>query len=437
MKALTVRCPDCGAQLKAEKGLRECTYCGTSIMVDDGSRGVHGTTDAPQSSDAVRGKAQDEPKGPSASLVLIVSLFLLGATALGLALSSGGAANDSIAPKPTKRFQPAAPKVKAPTMEFEAHHPVIAAVDGDGIADILGYFEGPGDEFYVAALNGKDGSLLWRSDSVPGLIGGAEPRVIVGTDVVFAASSGGDLTAYSLRDGGTLWTLRLTEVVSEIYELDGTTAQVVLTDKQVLHVGLERGALSAAPESPAELGAPLPRMSGWQHRGIVRTERFSGSRTFGDVDAKLLVIADDGSFQVSMGTRREGTPTPVLIRYEGEVTIMSRGTHNELWRTPVAGVDPLKARQSMGLGAYMHADNKIVCAAYYTVDKVGMTPTRFAAFDLKDGRRYWDQPIPGEANFISLTVIDSRIYVVTWDGLTVLDAKSGETLFGVSELPLD
>ena len=440
MKAFTVRCPDCGAQLKAEKGLKECTYCGTSIMVDNG-----GASEAEEPLTAERpvhdSRAEDEG-GPSAALVLMGSLFLLGVTVLGLALSSKGTPADpqvATRERSVERFNPldTSKTEEAPTMDFEAHHPVLKTVDSDEVADILGYFERDEDQFYAAALSGTDGSLLWRSDAIPGLIGGAEPSVIVGTKVVFAATGSGDLTAYSLRDGGTLWTIRLAEVVDEIYELDEGTAQILLTDKQVVHVGLERGGLMAPPEGAAELGTPLPSMGSREHRGATRLERWTGSRTFGDVDASFLAIADDGSFQVSIGPRREGTPTPVLIRYEGVVEFGSRGELKELWRTPVAGVEPMKARVPMGFGDFLHADAGFVCAAYHSVDKPGLSPTRLAAFDLEDGRRFWDQLIPGEAVLTSVTVIESRIYVVTWKGLTVLDAKSGDTLFFIDELPLD
>ena len=124
------------------------------------------------------------------------------------------------------------------TMAFEANYPILAVVDGDEVADILGYFEAEEDEYHVGALNGLDGSLLWRSDAIPGLVGGDEPHVSVGTKAVLAASNSGDLTAYSLRDGGTLWTIRLAEVVSEIHELDEGHAQVSLKDGPVSYTHL-------------------------------------------------------------------------------------------------------------------------------------------------------------------------------------------------------
>jgi outer membrane protein assembly factor BamB len=254
---------------------------------------------------------------------------------------------------------------------------------------------------------------------------------------VFAATGTGELTAYSRRDGGTLWSVRLAEVVKQIFEVDEETVQVLLTDGQLVHLGLERGSVMAAPESSAEREDALPDANGRKSRSGVRVERFSGSRTFGDVDANLLAIAEDGSFQVAMGKRRKGTPTPMLIRYEGVVKFGSRGELEELWRTPVPGVEPMKARAPMALDAHLHASSAFVCAAYSTLDKIGVTPSRLAAFDIQDGRRLWDHPIPEGSQFISVTVSGVRIYLVTWSGLTVMDAASGDTLFAIDELPFE
>ncbi len=442
MKAFTVRCPDCGAQLKAEKGASECSYCGSSIMVE-GS--------ASRDSGAVPGQSEDRPTalpsregatGPPATLILVVSLLLLGATVLGLVLSSSGNGPGPAMPKEgaaDRQRQVARPSEAPPTpvMEFEAHHPVLVPVDSDGVDDILGYFEGPDDTYFVAALHGVDGSLLWRSDAVPGIVGSEEPHVIVGSEVVFAATASGDLTAYSRRDGGTLWSVRLAEVVDQIFEVDPKTVRILLTDDQLVHVGLEKGSVMAAPEGATELQRALPDMNGQKSRSGVRIERFSGSRTFGDVDANLLAIAEDGSFQVSMGKRRKGTSTPILIRYEGVVEYGSRGKLKELWRTPVPGVEPMKARMPMAFDAYLHATSSIVCAAYHTTDKVGVAPSRLAAFDMQDGRRLWDHPLPEGAHFTSVTVDGPRIYLVAWTGLTVMEAESGDVLFVIDELPLD
>ncbi|QDV05074.1 Outer membrane protein assembly factor BamB [Planctomycetes bacterium Poly30] len=441
MKAFVMRCPDCGAQLKADKGLTECTYCGTSIMIDDGKEAPADLAPPgaiPQVADA---------SGPDISprLILTGSLVLLVVSIIGIANSlreEGAASRVERGRAPTSRpvalSGSSAPK--APTIRWGARKPVVQAIDEDEVLDLVTSFDGADSEVYVAALNGIDGSVLWRTEAVPGLSGGARARILVGKTAVFAAGPTGELTAFSLREGGTLWTIRLAEVVASIHPLEGVeepTVAVRLKDESHVRVSLARGGLQPGHPDEGEWPEALPSLSGVNENAGTKTVNVFGTRRMGELTIDHALVALDGSFQIGLGRRRKGSETPTLLRLDGVTgDPLDRTEWKEIWKTPIAGVDPLAARLPLGLSGFFHASHEYACAAYMGEGAIGMSPTRFSAFDMTDGRRLWDRELPERAMFTSVTVVGHRVYVVAGRQLMVLDVVSGELLFSVKELAL-
>ena len=87
----------------------------------------------------------------------------------------------------------------------------------------------------------------------------------------------------------------------------------------------------------------------------------------------------------------------------------------------------------MGLNAFHDADGETAVTLYHNED-VGAHEYRVVGFDMKDGRRLWDEALPGTSPLASVTVAHGRAYVQTWEQLHVFDAREGQRLFGVSAI---
>ena len=441
MKAITVRCPDCGAQLKADRGLTECTYCGTSIMIE----GSHALPASPTPA------TDSAPAPPGASIspaaIVLVCLAVLGIALLGFFSASEDydpRADYVPAPPPSQR---AAPSVKpeappVPMITWAANVPVVRDVNADEVDDVITFFEGTDDKYHASILSGVDMQRLWLSDSIPGIDEG-EPRIFLSRSAVLASGSVGNLTGYSVRDGGTLWTIRLAEVVIEVADVGENLAVVKLKDKSRVRLDLERGAILPAEASDEEIDSWILSTSDGDTRGGAFIQRAMGGsgqrpaphrRFFDDFRYEFTIWSGDVS--LCIGKRAKGTEVPMIVRFERlEDDGRQRPVFHELWRATVPGVEPLKARLPTGFSTFFHASEAYATVAYiHQGTSRGLTASRMAGFDMADGRRLWDQDIPKQANLTSLTVMGDRVYLVTWKGLTVLAGPTGETLFSIHRM---
>ena len=456
MKAITIKCPDCGAKLKATPGVTECKYCGTSVHV--GGEGTAEDAAAPPTAPARKpavgpavrpevGSAPQHPPVSPSAVVFVVAMLLLLISLIGHHFSTSSRAEPGEIRRgvlPASRPEAAASTPKAPTYAWESRVPFVRDFSGDGVDDVLGFVQGSDKGYRIAPFSGVDGTRMWMSDVIPGLEGGGHPGVHLGENVVLASGPAGEVTCYSSRDGGTLWTLKMADVVKRVGEIDSKTLVLELADKSLVRVDQNRGTIQPAEDGDTEAAAWLGTTGDSSKRlgnHLLRLSPFSevplpDRDAFEDVSWDFAAVDFDGKFAVVAGKRDSGTRIPMLVRYElGEAVEGSRKAPpaTELWRTVVAGVEPLKSRIPLGTPTFFHAGDSYCVAGYQRQDMRAGQISRFACFQMSDGARTFDLEIPDESIVHTISVVGDRVYLTTWKGLSVLDAASGSVLYTVTE----
>lgn len=427
MKPTVMRCPDCGAQLPAGAGIIHCRFCDSAVHVGADSAASAPVPVTPRDPAPFPAEAEPRPARGRSGLVLAVSLGLLALSALGLILDEAGAGGQA---------EFASSFAGAERLRWDASRPLVGRVDGDEIDDVIGYVKDAANQRFVAAFSGVDGSLLWTSDAIPGL-DGKSPTVHLGEGIALATGAGGDVTAYDLRDGGTRWTLRLAEVSKLFAMPDAQTVLAQLGDGTGVRIGAERGSLEPAGDSGAALAGLANTDYGANGSGTrilaphAIGENVPQRSAFEGLAWQHVIVAQGGGFQLAVCKHAPGSPTPFLVRYAAEAGVEGE---RELWRAQVPGAEPLKARLPVGGTNYLHATGELAVVAYVGAEAQIPVATRLAVFDMGDGRRLWDEPIPGGARLQTIQLAGGRLYVMTTKGLAVMDGRTGAGVLSVGEL---
>ena len=304
---------------------------------------------------------------------------------------------------------------------------------------MIGLSEDKSDDVRLMAIDGASGEKIWDSEPVTSADSAHDARAFLGGDTVYVAAPAGELLAFSTRDGGQLWNIRTSDNVEEIagHAAIGEETSVLarLADDSWQIVDAERGTILGTPKPEHVQGAiPLPSSHHPEERAsrttvrVVFADGVPSRSAFDGVQVEHALYSHDGTWSLALGKRAKGTPVPLLLRYESAPD--DKG-FEELWRANVPASNPLEARLPMGLDGYLDADAE-TAATLYRKEDVGAHEYRAVAFDMRDGRRLWEERVPGTSPVSSVTLENGRLYVQTWEQLHVFDAREGKRLFGVS-----
>lgn len=453
MKAYVLKCPDCGAHLKGfeaqpqgdlgQEGQTQCGYCGTDVIIERGSARLAGephvtTGGAPEGKDQGGGGV---PVGVWLALVVFlfagISAFMAAAGRNGQPNEESGAFGrgpDSAAQRTTTNA--------SKLLNWRARLPLLTDVDGDGTHDLIGVALDPSKAVRLVAVSGNDGSRLWHSAAIPDVPESSVPDAYLWDDTLFVAGPAGAFSAFSARDGGTLWSIRMSDVVDDVACLasaanDPTTVLVTTADDVHHSVEIERGTVRGTVDKDelpqlivlAKSFDPDVRPLTRADR-VVFTKYVPGANAFEGIRGDFVLRSTSGAFSLYLGARAKGSKTPVLLCFD---TNPDTGSFSSKWQSTVPGTEPLKARLPVGLQPYLHADPSIASVIYRTEGN-GPHEFRVAAFDMSDGRRLWDEKIPGSSPFHSVTVNEGRVYLQSWKELRILDGATGKLQFSVQSV---
>jgi outer membrane protein assembly factor BamB len=407
MKAVHLKCPQCGATLQGAGDATDvtCTYCGTVSQIQQ--RATVFQRLVPSRADVMRARMAAQPaSNTTGTIVIVVTLLVLASFLVPVALvvsdcdGGGGRAGSTLGWEGTGSL-------------------LFADVDGDGRGDVVGRGRvvGSADLVHVIALDGVTGAQRWKSaalgtynETYQGML------LLAGSHAVFVSPRGG-VTAVRLEDGTLAWTATLPERVTRPCAGAPDVLALELTDGRQVALDTSTGAVEA--EAPA----PPPHLDAAEGTCVaLPTDRDDASdRPRADTyltDALAMghsIELRAGPYRVVSGPGARGARVPVLARVD------EAGT--QVWRVDVPS-DRLGAKESAAEHPLLAAPLGLACAEW-EVSASGRNPPRLACFELDSGARRWEATLASDLPLEAVVAGDALVYTSSWGTLQAFDPATG------------
>jgi outer membrane protein assembly factor BamB len=427
MRAVVIRCPECGAQVNASPGAptATCAYCGTTAQI--------------QRRTGIFQRPEPRPAPPpelAHHRVAVERASRIGCAAIVAFIVAVGSVI-FFAGRHATRDQ------RVPRWDGAPYGPVLVELTGDGVADVIGrvWVRGGEQSVYLAAFDGASGERLWRSEPLGSRSDIHLAPLGLAADVVLIGDGVAGVTAIATADGSTRWTIRLSEKVDRFCAGADGHAGVRTADRTIHAVSLASGALAPAPGGDcAPLPSDRPRVGS---PDVVRYESSSERRGLGLTDAgdglrlgPVLELVSSGA-AIGLAHRSPGSRVPMLAAYrwpENEpMGADLRGRPQRpppevLWTAVVPTGDPLGVKEGEPDPDHVAIAAGTIVVAYELRERSAF---RLAAFSLADGSRRWDVPIPGDGSLSVVAASDTHAFVSRWDGLNAFELDTGEHVYTI------
>ena len=311
--------------------------------------------------------------------------------------------------------------------------PRFVDLDGDGVLDVFGWVHEWNGELNarIAGYDGKTGARLWITPTLGSVGESLSARMgLVGGHLI-VADSGGTVRAFRPGEDAAVWSVGLGERADAV--CSGGPGEVIVrtVDDLATVIDLTNG---AARPTAAPTDCRLDEYVQARFRPDFRTikaidrEALGGLRAEDDrfrevaPDLSKRAVLDVGQeLQVLVGTKRGGTPVPMVALVRGG---------RLAWSSVVPAEDPLRAGSLVSVRAT--ADERGVFVGYE-----GESEQRIAAFAMADGRRLWDVAIPqmpeDSSSIDALGLTPERLYVAHFTYLSALDRETGAELYTIGQ----
>ncbi|MBK9031668.1 MAG: PQQ-binding-like beta-propeller repeat protein [Myxococcales bacterium] len=434
VRAINVRCPNCGASLTVDDGASSvaCQYCGTSARIQTRSR----VFQVPRALPLAQGPIARQPFNRAVLIGPILFLVIAAAVGVSVVVRAPRRASPAAAPQapqPGQSVSVEAPPPKIYPDTWATGFPLITDVDGDGGDDMIGLTRNvhDGDRGQIGAFSGDTGAPLWRGDPIGTYSESVQNTLYLAGDLILMATPAGELRAFARADGAPRWTAALGERINVACVIgDQVAAAVVGTNDRRWHtVALVDGeqADAAAPRRveprdrtrtslawvegklPAGTCVPLPSNDRNAMPGLATADSWSKLPKIEGMSVVRLVRRGEGPI-VAVGRKWPGTGVPMLAVLDGRTA---------RWTTVVPDANPLEAR----------ADDHHVTVGADAVFQVweGKDGPHLTAFDLADGRRRWDVALDKDQArvVIGAVIVGARVVVAGWGGLQAFGVTDG------------
>lgn len=433
MRAIVVRCPQCGATLdvKGEVTSITCSYCETTSRIQPRTRVFQVPVQLPRPQPHV---VQMPVAVQKFSWVALLPIFILLAVigtgvifgVTGLRRSLGGG---------SKLF-------------WAGDVPVLRDVDGDGVGDPIGLvrYIMADDRAHLAAYSGKTGARLWESESLGNYSKLGQRMLAEAGDLVLMATDTGTLVARDAKTGKVRWEKTFGEKIEELCAGPSPTELVVLTADEKWHVldtaGKQRDAtplvrldrargddgaglfFEAAAERDPVLCESISNRTWSKPVGLLAFEPTFIRDTY-KLEIPNLRIANllryPGGPIVVVGTKQPGTSILQVAALDPSLAVR--------WKLDVPAVEPLVSRAD---DKHVTLSSTAILALYQPKDPA---KPRVTSIEIASGKRLWDVELPVQSSFTptGLRVTGDVVLVATWTGLWGLALADGSVRYVVGD----
>lgn len=295
------------------------------------------------------------------------------------------------------------------------------AIDHDAVEDIVGPCTDPTSDapFSLCAFDGATFRMRWRTAPLGSSLGAhAARQAILGRSAVIADPVG-VVHVLDLETGTERASAKLLDRAEQVCTPTESPDRlwIAVAGAGGFLFDPAKGALTPASR-PRSCPKPFEgSMAECMHSVGVPNDRCVGVTLPPEVPGfRPERVGRDGLDGVALGSHSPGTSYPMVAGFE-----VVEGKAGKLrWQRPVFPGDPL-AGPTAELNQYLFV------AAGRAVTIYGSTGTspHVVAFDAKTGAPQWDTP---SQQFFGFHASATRVYVMRWSRLEVLDAKSGRFL---------
>jgi outer membrane protein assembly factor BamB len=423
VRAIVVRCPNCGANLKIEHTVTsvKCSYCEVVSRIQPRTKILQVPVHVPA-------PPRHQPAMPVARqkfswLAMLPFLVIVGAIASGIVFSA--------------RVQ----QQQASKMMWAGRAPVLLDVDGDGVLDAVGVvrYVLDDDRAHLAAYSGKTGAQLWQSESL-GKYGELGQQVMAATrELVLIASDRGTLAARD-RAGKPVWQLTFDEKLDELCAGTAPDEIIVATADQRWFAIDGKGNRREAPalrrldrsytdkdawrvfesvgaEASPGVCRPIDNVSWTRAPGLLATRHWHDHVELPNIRVDHYLRRPGGPI-VAFGSKTPGTAVPMLARIEGKAA---------RWTIQIPATDPLVSRAE---ARHVTLSDREAIVVYQPKSP---EPMRLTAFDLETGERRWDRALQKDMNLSGLVVAGELVLVADWIYLRAYALADGSERFVIGE----
>lgn len=432
MRAIVVRCPNCGANLKIASTVASvtCAYCDTVSRIQPRTGVFQRPAPMPPVAAAGPGTRLPPIARQRVSRAAMIVPFVI------VAIVVGGVA-----------FTVHRVKVSAGERLFWGGKvPVRIDVDGDGVRDLVGLVQYvmQDQRAHLAAYSGKTGAPLWQSEPLGKLSDLSQAMLGTTGDLVLFATERGTLAARD-KAGTPRWQLDFGEKIEELcagaapgevvvatadrkwYAVDAAgkrrdTQPLVRFDRDYTTDGVAAQFARIGGERPPGVCVSVATVTWRRPAGLLALEPWTGGRELPGMRVELRVRRPAGPI-VAIGGKSPGTRVPMLAGLDDAGAVR--------WKVEIPAIDPLNTRfDRHDVAISDHA----VIALYQS-----QRPVRphLTAFDLETGRRLWDRElvVGAHASFTSVGLVadGDQVMVTTWTGLRVHALADGRERFSIGD----
>lgn len=399
-----VKCPECGATMRANGEVVSCTYCGTESRVQRRTQFLQRPVQLP-------------PVGPSQPKLIAVQRRSNTGLRIAIALGVAGATAAPMIWSATRALPAGASLGGIPVTEtWETGHPLLVDLDGDGIEDAIGvvWLSGGRDEMHLRAVSGATGKTLWESVSLGAYQQVYQSRLVLADGVVLFAETDRrpHLGAYDAKTGASKWSIAPPEVVQDVCgDRDG---QVRIVTKDEVEASIE---LATGKSTPVTKKAPCAPLPSTEHNTDPLFDTNNRHWGFAPPGMRSDQIVGDRSSWILSGDKSPGSPVPMVAVIDDHEHV--------IWKAQLASTEPMSSRRLVK--QIVAFDAKLVATVYgRTIDK---QPSVLVGFDRATGARVFETAFPvGVSESImgvELELGPTTVWSHLGDGLQAYDRKTG------------
>ncbi len=450
MRGAVIRCPNCGAVINSPGNIVNCQYCGTQVRVQRRT-GFFERVEVPPQLPPTALHLPLIKQAHSAAWkmrTIFIALFIAIGVIVPLVFSV------------QSRFANI-PSIDEP--QWSIAPPLMTQIGKQEA--LIGQLRTirPNDMVQMAAFSAANGKRIWLgpplgsySDSVGAHLSIAETTLLIGIEQ--------HLRGYSKEDGTLLWKTEFSEKIDTF--CSGSPGHVIVktTDDKLFELALESGNFFPNEQADCE-PLVLPHHDGSRIENLPRRLTLASRLEFSNFSTNTVidVIESDGSrIKLALGSKKPGTPVPYVIRFtwpqsqsdfkkiaelRKAITSTDINSHErqalirkqrkleaaqrklkprETWRTVVPATNPLDARSHSFDTHQVVANAQVIAIIYETKNKLRLT-----ALSLKDGKRLFDVPVPGDWPFSGVEIASEAIVVVRWGHLYAFRLSDGNRTFSL------